>query len=310
MTSSLPATAQSPSMISNRTRSGWWYFGGGVLAAVIGLLPWLITGLRLPLQNLWAVETPAERMPIALLPFSQYKLSLMLALIIFGSALAGLFARTAPAGVRGRASLSSLAGVLLIFVGAGVQSTVVVYRGLADDPRSTIYLGAVIGVIVVGIVVGLIVLALLAMAPRAGASIGGTLAAIAAGLWLGSVIFADHQSGSVLINRWLGYSSWLPGILTGLTLAWCGLHSVGRAVAWFFDLLLLWIIPAGLTAMSYGAGSRVLAQDPAEMVSASLQVFRMALGTDGISLRLAGLAFVIGLIGVGLRSLRQRGRSR
>ena len=290
-------------MITRRRRPGWWYFLAGVVAAVLGLLPWLITGLRLPLQNLWATEVLPGRMPIALLPFSQYQLSLILGMIIFGSALAGLFTRAMPTEDRGRAMRWVGGGVLLIFVGAGVQTTVVLLRGLADESRTELYLAVLVALTLLAIVVGLMALALLAIAPVPGASIGATLGAMAAGIWLNALIFPSRSVGTEVNTRLLGYATWVPAILVGLVLAWCGLNSVGRVVAWVVDLLLLWIIPAGLTAMSYGTGSRVLARNPVEMLSASGQVFRLAHGPAGISLRLAMVAFVIGVIGWVLRRL-------
>jgi hypothetical protein len=64
-----------------------------VVAALVGLLPWLITGIRRPLQNLRATSTSPESMPVALLPFSQYALTLIVGLIVTGSAIAGVVAR-------------------------------------------------------------------------------------------------------------------------------------------------------------------------------------------------------------------------
>ncbi|MCU1438326.1 MAG: hypothetical protein JWP66_1413 [Naasia sp.] len=48
----------------------------GIGAALIGLPPWIVTGMRLPLQNLCAVEVRPEDMPVALLPFSNYVVTL------------------------------------------------------------------------------------------------------------------------------------------------------------------------------------------------------------------------------------------
>ena len=57
------AAAQSPGPMGP-----WAWFGIGAAAATLGLLPWLITGARLPLQNLWGTSTVPEEMPIGLLP--------------------------------------------------------------------------------------------------------------------------------------------------------------------------------------------------------------------------------------------------
>lgn len=62
---------------ARRRLNVWWRLAIGAVSAVLGLLPWLITGMRLPLQNLWAADTAPDAMPIVLLPFSQYALSLI-----------------------------------------------------------------------------------------------------------------------------------------------------------------------------------------------------------------------------------------
>ena len=42
---------------SARSLPWWAALLIGVGAALVGLLPWIITGMRLPLQNLWASST-------------------------------------------------------------------------------------------------------------------------------------------------------------------------------------------------------------------------------------------------------------
>lgn len=76
------------------------YFPLGFEAVFIGLLPWIVTGMRLPLQNLWAINTLPECMPRALLPFSLYQLPLILAMTIFGMGLASLAVRAAQPAMR------------------------------------------------------------------------------------------------------------------------------------------------------------------------------------------------------------------
>jgi len=70
-----------------------YYLLFGIAAAALGLLPWLVTGLTLPLQNLWNVDTLPADMPRTLLPFSQYAVTLIVGLIVVGSAIAGGIAR-------------------------------------------------------------------------------------------------------------------------------------------------------------------------------------------------------------------------
>ena len=58
----------------------------GAGSAVVGLLPWMITGMRLPLQNLWASDTLPKSMPVALLPLSNYAVTLIAGLLVTGDA--------------------------------------------------------------------------------------------------------------------------------------------------------------------------------------------------------------------------------
>ncbi|TPW93097.1 hypothetical protein FJ656_35030, partial [Schumannella luteola] len=60
--------------------------GIGVAAALLGLLPWILTGMRLPLQNLWAFDALPEQMPVAWLPLSQYSVTFVLGILVVGAA--------------------------------------------------------------------------------------------------------------------------------------------------------------------------------------------------------------------------------
>lgn len=293
-------------------RAAWQLMLAGAGAGVVGLMPWIITGMRLPLQNLWAAEVPADRMPLALLPFSQYALTLLMGMFVWGGGVAGVLARREPSEARARAAYLVIAGFLLVAAVSATQAAVVVAGGLrADDPRSELYLGGVLAVIVASVIVGLAVLVLLARAPRTGASIGATVAALACGVWLNALIVPPfglvHSDAQLAV---LGYVRWVPALLVGAVLVWCGTGGVGKVMAWLVNLLLLWAVPAGLTAVSYAAGSRVLAGDPEEMLAAARDVFVQALGPAGPSLGYAALALVLALIGSGARAYLARRRVR
>ncbi|MDJ0378729.1 hypothetical protein [Cryobacterium sp. PH31-L1] len=85
------------------------YLVVGMLAAIVGLLPWLVTGMHLPIQNLWAADSVPEDMPIALLPFSQYTITLVVAVVVTGSALAVAWCGLASGGRVAGAIVSFLA---------------------------------------------------------------------------------------------------------------------------------------------------------------------------------------------------------
>ncbi|WP_114558220.1 hypothetical protein [Desertihabitans aurantiacus] len=272
----------------------------GVAGFGLGLLPWLVTGLRLPLQNLWAVEVLPEQMPRVLLPFSQYALTLVLGLVVTGAAVVGALARLGRGG-RARVALLAGSGWFVAAVLATAQTAQVVADGLADDPRADLYLAALLAVTTVAVVLGLVVLVLLAVAPPAGAAVGGAFAALAVGIWVNALVAPFGSIASDWQTALLGGARWVPAVLVGLVLAWCGVSSVGRVVAWLVDLALLWVVPAGLTAVSYATGSRVLLGQPAEAVAAGLQVFGAALTTAGVSWQLVLVALAVALAGLLLR---------
>ncbi|MCM6764438.1 hypothetical protein NB037_18650 [Rathayibacter sp. ZW T2_19] len=280
--------------------------GVGAVAAVLGLLPWVVTGMRLPLQNLWGTDTTA--MPFALLPFSQYALTLIVAVLVTGWALAGLAARLGRArGVHPGAAALGVAVVQLI---ALVQTALVVAGGLAEGTASDVYLAALVSGSVAAIAVGAVVLLLIATAPRPGAAIGISLAAVAAGSWVTGLVAPLSSGGTGVDLTLLDLVQWLPGILAGLGLAWCGLTSVGRVAAWAVSLAALWIGPTLFTAVSAAAGSRVLAQYPLEMLDYGQQVFRTALLLPAVSLRTPITALVVGAVGFVVLSAVERRRGR
>ncbi len=103
-----------------------------MLAAIIGLLPWMVTGMRLPIQNLWALDVPPEGMPITLLPFSQYTITLIVAVLVTGSAIAGGLLRLTGAQHPRFAFVATPVGVLIVQVVAIVQTVSIVAGGLAE----------------------------------------------------------------------------------------------------------------------------------------------------------------------------------
>lgn len=264
------------------------YIAIGVGAAIVGLLPWIVTGMRLPLQNLWAADTLPAQMPIALLPFSQYFLSTIVALFLIGSAIAGIVGRATTARRAGAALGALIGGVLLVQVAALVQSAIVVSGGLSKRTESTLYLVAIVGGAVVSILLGVGMLALIARAPKAGALVALSIAGVAFGSWLVGAGIA-----SSLVWRFG------PAVIIGAAIVWCGVGTVGRVIAAVVSLLLLWVGPTLVTAVSAAAGSRVMLRYPLEMLDYGANVFRSALGMPelwGPPLALAVAIAVIGLV--------------
>jgi hypothetical protein len=280
----------------------------GIGAALAGLLPWLVRGPRLPVQDLWAVDTAPGDMPLVLLPFSQYSLTLLFGLIVVGSAAAGIVARaTAERLPRGGFALMAV-GLLAAQAAAITQSALVVRDGLQERSISTLYLGALVAVCTVSFLVGLVSVLLIARAPRAGALLGLTLGAIAAAPWAGGLLqpLLTTDQGTLSSIVWL--LQWVTPVLTGIAIAWTGVNTVGRVLAALVSLALIWIAPAAMTGIASAAGSRALARDPLDMIDYGVSVFRMALFIPELALRPIVAALAVAVIGLLVRWAVARAR--
>jgi len=297
-------------MLSQKPLGSLVFLPLGAASAIAGMLPWLITGLRLPLQNLWAADTLPADMPIGLLPFSQYSAVLLVAILWIGAAIAGIVGRAVPARHPVSAWVALTGGVLLMQLIAIVQTAVTVSRGLRGGHDSDVYLGALVGLSVGGMLLGIAVTTLIARAPRGGALFGMSAAAIAFGPWLSGLVFPINGfvSASPLTSVLSEVVRFAPAVAIGVAIAWCGIWTVGRVIAAIVSLLLLWVGPTVLTAVSAAIGSRVLAHYPREMLDYGVGVFRSALGMPLLWAPVVGLAVAIAAVGiVGMRSVRRRG---
>ncbi|MWB98109.1 hypothetical protein [Agromyces seonyuensis] len=286
----------------------WWtWFLIGAGGAIVGLLPWLVTGATLPLQNLWAVETLPDDMPRTLLPFSQYELVTVAALLGVGAAAAGIAFRALRARAAARSRFALVLGVLVVQLAAIVQTTVVVAAGLRDGTESGLYLGVVLGAAAIAFAAGLIVLPLIGWGPRAGALIGLALAAIVSTSWIGAAIDPVMLVTTDLSTWLLPVLRWVPPVLVGVAIAWCGLATVGRAIAAVVSLALLWVLPALITGVWNAFGSRVLLRYPDELVDQLVGVFRSALVQPELVLPPLVVAVVVAALGLALGAVL-RGR--
>ncbi len=266
----------------------------GVGSVVLGLLPWFVTGMRLPLQNLWGVQALPEQMPRTLLPFSQYELSSILGMVISGMGLAGLSVRPMPIDSRSKAAAYAGIGTFAACGVAIIQTSLVLRDGLRFSFASTAYFLAVLAVIILAVAGGLLVLLSIALGGPLSASLGMALAALAVGIWVRYFILgvATVPSPASLLFL-VGATRWLPALLVGAALAWCGLGTLRQGVAWVVNLLLLWVVPAALAGLSNAAGSRILAGDFREMASAGVGAFLSSLGSTAGSLGPVVVAVVV-----------------
>lgn len=284
---------------SSRPVPPWVALLAGAGAAVVGLLPWLARGARLPLQNLWDGGVPAQA-PVVLLPFSQYMVTSIFALLVVGGALAGVAARVlvARAGTRAPALWVGV-GLVAVQVVAAVQTIAVVQTGLRGGRDSAVYLAGIGGGVAVCLLVSAGAFVLVALAPRAGALFGLSTGAIAAGLWL-PLVFVDPLAFTSVPMWLLRAFPYVMPVLIGAAIAWAGVRTVGRVVSALVSLGLVWLAPALTTAVSAALGTRVLARDLPGMLEYGSGIFRQY-ATDAALVRepivIAVVVAVVGLVG-------------
>lgn len=289
------------------SRSRLLSFALGVAGGILGLLPWLIGGGMLPLQNLWAASTTPDAMPFVLLPLSQYSAVLLFSLVLIG----GVFAGVAVHVVARRRTMSAWPaslGVLLVHVIAAVQSFTVLGGGLGlggDDSRALVYFGGMLG--------GTIGAALMAQVgfwmtsrPSVGiAAFGVALAAVPFGNWFTRWFLAF--TGEAFAPLFLSdVGRWLPPAIVVGALIWCGVRPPWRIAVWVVSLLALWVLPALFGALQYGLGMRVLDGDLVEMARVAVQVFPMMLAVGWLPVI---VAFVIAAAGTLVRMVVERDTS-
>jgi len=277
----------------------------GLGSAAVGLFPWIVTGARLPLQNLGDVDTDIGNMPIVGLPFSQYLIFQIVAVIVIGAAVAGIVARN----IGG--TLPILGGVLLVQVAALVQTAVVTESGLRDEPAADLYLLALVAGTVAAILLGVGMLLLIARAPKAGALLAFALAGVALSSWLTALFFpiSRFSESSPVTDAFQTVIRYAPAIVVGAAIVWCGLSTVGRIIAAGVSVLILWVAPTVVTAVSAAVGSRILLPYPAEMLDYGVNVFRSAIVMPEIWGPPIGLAVAIAVVGLVARRVVEKRRA-
>ncbi|MGJ3192089.1 hypothetical protein [Paenarthrobacter sp. FR1] len=289
-----------------RTAARAWLLG--FLAGALGLAPWLIGGAKLPLQNLWRSEALPEHMPLALLPLSQYELTTIVALVTVGGAAAGLAVRIWSPEYRRLATWCAVGGVLVVQILAAAQSFTVLNQGLESGKMASLYFFGLLAGVILSLAASIGAVLLFASTSRVATTLGAGLMAIPFTSWavewvVGSVGYINVPPVVPTIARWV------PAVLVGCALAWCGLSPIRRGVAWVLNCAFLWLMPALFTSVQYVLGTRALAGDVQEMLLMSRQILAATLGPDGGALPTILAALAIALAGVGARAIAARGNS-
>lgn len=289
-----------PSRGGVAVRAGIWPVAIGVVGAVVGLAPWLLGGMRLPLQNLWREPTAPEEMPLVLLPFNQYTVAGLIGLLGVGAAITGLLTRPLVGRLGPSAVVRVAAGLLAVQLVAITQTAITVGLGLRPGIMSAIYLAGLTAIALMASGLGLLAFFLIARGRPPQALIGLTLGAIALSYWAPIVLLVN-----VLMARFtvlLYVLAPVSAVLVGVAIGWCGLRGKGHVAAAVGSLLLLWVLPAAMHGVSFGLGSRVLLPRPAELASAVLQASGRVL-LDA-SLYGVGIATVVAVVVLAGRAVR------
>lgn len=271
-------------------------FGIGVGGGILGILPWLIGGGILPLQNLWATETMPEDMPFVLLPLNQYFVTLLFSLVLIGGIFAGVAVHVL-ARRRAVASWPASVGVLLVHLIAAVQSFMVLGGGLelGGDRRALLYFAGMLGGTIAAALVAQVGFWMTSRRSVGVAALGVALAAVPFGTWFTRWFVAS--TGDAFASGFLSdVGRWLPAVVVGAALVWCGIRPGRRIVVWLVSLLALWVLPALFTAIQYGLGMRVLDGDLAEMAEASVRLFPMVLAEVWLPVVVALVIAVVGTV--------------
>lgn len=257
----------------------------GFASAALVLAPWLATGAKLPLQNLWQASVLPEEMPLALLPVNQYYALRVAVLLFVGGAVAGLAVRFFRRVVE-VPSWSAAVGALLVHSIAIIQSFVVVADGLGIheprvDPRAVLYFGGLLGGAIFSALLAQAVFWLVSRSSVGPVSLGLALSAVPFVSWIvDSVTMLSLPTGLPIVIPLI--PPWLPAIIVGVVLGWCGIRPPRRLVVWVVSLAALWITPALFTSVWNAIGMRVLDGDLQAMREVVTQIFPVALGIAAV----------------------------
>ena len=159
---------------------------------------------------------------------------------------------------RRRAAWCAAAGVLVVQFTAAVQSFTVLNGGLTGGTMARLYFAGLLAGVTVSVAAALVALLLLSSRSRSLVALGAGLVAVPFASWMVEWVvgFVGHINVPAAVPT---MAHWIPAILVGCALAWCGLRPARRAVVWAVNLALLWVVPALFISVNYVLGTRVVA---------------------------------------------------
>lgn len=273
---------------------------------VVGYLPWIVGGMRLPISSAWPTVGP-DSTPLVALPWGEYELWSLLTGGVIGGIAAILTSRLwRPAADirRGTVFLASLGATIGACAALGWNAVTLAQR-ISQTTEAGVLVIALFAVFALGVIVGqLCGVALL------GRPWGRLMAvAIAAGFlvswlgWLANRIAPGSPNNLHTVTQWAG------AVVLGLGLAHFGFRPGVRVIGWALAAAIYWVVPAiaaavGSLAPYARSGSVSSLSGLADLADMAWDVFTSAL-SPGVRdwMPLAG-AIVIGIVGAVMLSNR------
>lgn len=207
--------------------------GGAVVAYLVGALPWLLTGLRLPISSAWPTVLPDDVVRVPL-PFGEYQLTALAAVGVVGLSAAAGLARA----LRHPAWVGVVGGVVSLLIALGLS-----YAAVADllAPRreAELLLAGLVGTGLLGILVGALVGIALRPGTWLGAIVVGALV-VAAHAWLIDLLVGDvaYTRFEEIVAR---SSSWTLAAMTLAALLLVGRRRWSDGLRWLLVLAVVWL---------------------------------------------------------------------
>lgn len=290
------ASAEENPYIKARKPSTWPPLLVGVGAALVMLVPGWVTGGRVLIPGLFS----ARRGGFTLLPLDLGHVFSVFGMLVLGGMVAGLVVRMLRRRHPMKAWPAAL-GVLLVHVLVGAQSLLALAGGLAmahaTGSQQGLYFAGLLVVVVLGVLFAQLSVLLATRRSPAFAALGVALSAVLVANWIAAplAVMTGYSMGPSLVLRWV------PSVIVGVALIWCGVRPWGRLVVWVTGLGMLWVLPAVMTVLPYALNVPALQSDPQGLVyGIATQIVPVVLRQEAVSV---AVALVIGVVGTVVRML-------
>ena len=281
----------------------------GVVAAAVGLLPWLVTSMELPLLGIARIYHAPEQASVALLPLSHFYLMTTVAMVLVGSALAGAVTRLAATRDKALSVRFVVTGAVAVQVIALIQAASTLNDGIQPTSQGEAYLFAISFAVIVAIAAGALVVVGLARSGVPATTLATTVGALALGPWISAVILpleGEWMEG-VSITRldWATtLSTLVPILIVGVVAGWCGVSSPRRAVATATAFIALWLVPRLIIAYGSAVSLHTSMRDPQAVLSTGTRMLTDLLVSSSAFYQLFMAAVVALVVAIAMRTIR------